>query len=144
MSNEKKLSQNVILPWGDDNAYINMTDEAKELLSQYLQWCDECSKVRDFSCSEADAKQCNEKKRELLSRILDITDTRTVCVVVGGRSERIPITRHIFRVSEDAENRLEELKAEYYDDYAQLPDDEFHFFRGLHRAQAYGASLRSV
>lgn len=133
----------VILPWGDDNAYTNMTDEAKELHRQYLQWCDECSKAYDFSCSGADAKQCKEKKRELLSRILDITDTRTFCVVVSSafKARYIPIVRHIFRVSDDAESRLDELKAEYYADYAQLSHDEFHFFKGLHRAQAYEKSL---
>ncbi|EGC01597.1 hypothetical protein CUS_4708 [Ruminococcus albus 8] len=45
--------------------------------------------------------------------------------------------RHIFRVEEDAVNRLEELKEEYYETYAEQPCDSFNFFRGLHRAQAY-------
>ena len=46
-------------------------------------------------------------------------------------------------VEEEAVNRLEELKEEYYETYTKLPDDNFCFFRGLHRAQAYAEKFVS-
>ena len=87
--------------------FENMTDEAEEL-----------------------------RKEELLNRIYDITDTRCMCVVTA-KEDDIPCVRHVFRVSEDAEKRLDELKKEYYSDYTQLTTDEFHFFTGYHRADAF-------
>ena len=43
--------------------------------------------------------------------------------------EGYPI-RHIFHVVDDADQRLEEVKEEYYQDYAKLSGDEFLFFIG--------------
>lgn len=124
------------------NAYGNMNSEAKELRRQYLQFCDECSKAHDFTCSGADAKACKEKKNEILKMMLDISDIRLFCVVTN-KNEHIPCVRHIFRVEEQALSRFEELKEEYYETYAKLPDDNFCFFRGLHRAQAYAEEFMS-
>lgn len=77
-----------------------------------------------------------EKSHEVLIKMLDICDTRLFCVVTSNEH-----VRHIFRVAEDAVNRLEELKEEYYETFTKLPDDNFIFFRGLHRAQAYAEKI---
>lgn len=119
-------------------AYRNMTDEAKELYRRYKQWCDECPKAYDFTCSGASAERCRQEKRKLLLQMLDITDTRKFCVVTAQKGYPV---RHIFPVSADAEEHLEELKTEYYTGYARLPYDEFHFFIGLHRAQAFAEAF---
>lgn len=121
------------------NAYGNMNSEAKELRRQYSQLCDE---YYDPACSGADEKACKEKKDEILKKMLDISDTCLFCVVTNN-NEHIPCVRHIFRVEEEAVNRLEELKEEYYETYTKLPDDNFCFFRGLHRAQAYAEKFVS-
>jgi len=115
------------------NAYGNMNSEAKELRRQYSQLCDE---YYDPACSGDDEKACKEKKNEILKKMLDISDTRLFCVVTN-KNEYLPCVRHIFRVEEEAVNRFEELKEEYYEIYEKCPDDNFCFFRGLHRAQAY-------
>lgn len=124
----------VIIDWG--KPLINMTDEAKELLRQYNQFCDECSKAHDFTCSGADAVKCNEKKRKLRYDIYEIADTRRICVVTSNE-DNIPCVRHVFRVSDDAEKRIDTLKAEYYADYQKLSTDEFHFFTGSYKAEAF-------
>lgn len=58
-----------------DNALENMPDEAKDLYRQYKQYCDECSKAHDFTCSGADAKACEAKKKNLLNRIFNLAPT---------------------------------------------------------------------
>ena len=68
----------------------------------------------------------------LKERFLDLVDTRRFCVVVNSMG-----VRHCFPVTEDAQERLEDLKKEYYSDYTEITDDEFHFFIGLHRAQKF-------
>jgi hypothetical protein len=57
------------------NTFDNMPDEAKELYRQYKQYCDECSKAHDFTCSGADVKACEAKKKNLLDRVLDLANT---------------------------------------------------------------------
>lgn len=119
--------------------FINKTDTAKELMRQYVQFCDRCPKAYDFTCSGENARECDEKKQALLDSIYDITDTRRMCVVTS-REQNIPCVRHIFRVSEDAKDRLEDVKSEYYADYKSLDTDEFHFFTGYHNAEAFAQS----
>lgn len=119
------------------NAYSNMNEEAKDLRRQYLQLCDE---YYGPACSGADEKDVKKKKDSILKKMLDISDIRVFCVVTNN-DENIPCVRHIFRVEEDAASRLEELKEEYYETYARLKNDSFHFFRGLHRAQAYAETV---
>lgn len=48
----------------------NETDylDAKELYGQYTQFCMECPKAYDFTCSGADSKRCEEKKAEILNK----------------------------------------------------------------------------
>lgn len=43
-------------------------------------------------------------------------------------------------VSDDAEEHIDELKAEFYAAYTKCLDDEFRFFKGLHRALEYAES----
>ncbi len=124
----------VIIDWG--KPLVNMTDEAKELLRQFNQYCDECSKAHDFTCSGADAVECDRKKNKLLRDLYDIADTRRICVVTSNE-DNLPCVRHVFRVSDDAEQRLDELKAEYYADYQKLSTDEFHFFTGYYNAEDF-------
>ena len=114
------------------NAYCNMTNEAKELYEQYHRLRDHYYFYSYNLGANAEAKFYEEKSHEVLIKMLDICDTRLFCVVTGNEH-----VRHIFRVEEEAVNRLEELKEEYYETYTKLPDDNFCFFRGLHRAQAY-------
>lgn len=47
-----------------DNAALS----AQEAYRQYMQFCDECSKAHDFTCSGADAAKCEAAKEELLKR----------------------------------------------------------------------------
>ena len=51
---------------------MNLTDEVKELQRQYEQFCNDCPKAYDFTCSGANAKVCEEKKNEILKKILKI------------------------------------------------------------------------
>lgn len=111
----------VIMDWG--NAYENMTPEAiiiKKKLSAETLTSQEEKIIRDI----------------LFQHLLDITDTRKICVVVSNE-DNIPCIRHIFRVEVDAEKRLDELKKEYYQDYAKLPSDKFVFFTGYHKAEEF-------
>ena len=64
------------------NAFENIPDEAKELYRQYKQYCDECSKAYDFTCSGADAKACETKKRTCLIVLL------TLLMLTFQRKER--------------------------------------------------------
>lgn len=68
----------------------------------------------------------------LSERFLDLVDTRRFCVVVNSMG-----VRHCFPVTEDAQEHLKDLKKEYYSEYTESPDDEFHLFIGLHRAQRF-------
>lgn len=77
-----------------------------------------------------------EQRRKIKNEIYDSIDKRRICVVtaeteVGGG------VRQIFRVTEDAENRMDELKKAYYSICDRLDTDEFHFFTGLHNAQKW-------
>lgn len=110
------MTEVYIAEWG--SPYENMTPEAVRLRNELL------------------ARGTGEEQTELLHRIWDITDTRRFCIVTS-REDGIFCLRHIFRVTDSAEEHLEELKAEYYKDYAQLPTDEFHFCTGYHRAVKY-------
>ena len=110
------------------NAYCNMTNEAKELYEQY-------HRLRDYYYfysfnlgANAEAKFYEEKSHEVLIKMLDICDTRLFCVVTGNEH-----VRHIFRVEEDAVNRLEELKEEYYETYTEQPCDSFNNFTSIRK-----------
>lgn len=107
----------IIKDWG--NAYTHRTPESDALMT----------KIRKGGLS-------SEEEEALQQQILDITDTRKICVVVSNE-DNIPCIRHIFRVEVDAEKRLDELKKEYYQDYAKLPSDKFVFFTGYHKAEEF-------
>jgi hypothetical protein len=49
-------------------------DEVEELQKQYEQFCNNCSKAHDFTCSGANAKACEEKKNEILKKIFEIKE----------------------------------------------------------------------
>ena len=107
----------VIMDWG--SAYTHRTPESDALMT----------KIRKGGLS-------SEEEEALQQQILDITDTRRICVVISNE-DNIACIRHIFRVEDDAERRLDELKNEYYQDYAQLQTDKFMFFTGYHRAETF-------
>lgn len=44
----------------------NMEDTEKYRL--YMQWCNECPKAHDFTCSGVDAKKCEQEKQKLLTK----------------------------------------------------------------------------
>lgn len=115
----------IIIEWG--NAFRNMTSEAIKLKQEYLKNKDNMSTA---------------ERKEFLRQIWDITDTRKFCVVTT-KKDGIAYVRHIIRVTDNAELKLNELKAEYYKDYSKYPTDEFHFFIGLHKANEYQESIRS-
>lgn len=128
----------IIKSWNSHNAYENMTSEAKEMLDRYNHWCDECTaRGGKFICKQKKNAPCRVRKDKLRIDILDITDTRTVCVVFDKKTATV---RQFVMVSDDAEERVDELKAEFYATYAECPDDEFRFFKGLHRALKYAES----
>lgn len=104
-----------MMDWG--TAFETQSLEADRLRAEYIASSDEMPE---------------EKRNELLHRILEALDQRKFCVVTA-EEDGIFCVRHIFRVSDDAESRLEELKAEYYEDYSQLRTDKFFFFKGYHR-----------
>lgn len=87
------------------NAYCNMTNEAKELYEQYHRLRDHYYFYSYNLGANAEAKFYEEKSHEVLIKMLDICDTRLFCVVTGNEH-----VRHIFRVEEEAVNRLEELE----------------------------------
>ena len=89
---------------------------------------EEALRLRDRMKATTDPKELECLKR----RFYDLVDTRTVCVTTAHG-----MVRHCFCVSDDAPDNLELLKQEYYEIYSQLPDDEYHFFVGLHRAQDF-------
>ena len=47
--------------------------EAHELFRQYMQFCSECPKAHDFTCSGANAAACEVKKQSLLQKIKNIS-----------------------------------------------------------------------
>ena len=53
---------------------MNSTDEVKELQRQYDQFCNDCPKAYDFTCSGANVKICEEKKNEILKKIFERKD----------------------------------------------------------------------
>lgn len=107
----------VIMDWG--SAYTHRTPEVDSLMKR----------IRKGNLS-------SEEEKSLQEQILDIADTRKICVVISNE-DNIACIRHIFRVADDAEQRLDELKNEYYQDYAQLQTDRFLFFTGYHRAAEF-------
>ena len=55
-----------------DEKYIEKGKEiqnmqAAEKYRLYMQWCNECPKAYDFTCSGADAKKCEQEKQKLLT-----------------------------------------------------------------------------
>lgn len=44
---------------------MNLTNEVKELQRQYEQFCNNCPKAYDFTCSGADAKACEEQIEQI-------------------------------------------------------------------------------
>lgn len=48
------------------NEIQSMTDAEKYRL--YMQWCNECPKAHEFTCSGADAKKCEQEKQKLLAK----------------------------------------------------------------------------
>jgi hypothetical protein len=48
-----------------DKEIQNMQDTEKYRL--YMQWCNECPKAHNFTCSGADAKKCEQEKQKLLT-----------------------------------------------------------------------------
>ena len=128
----------IIKAWGAGSAYQNLTPEARVMLSKWQMWCDGCvTGEYDFSCKGDENANCRIGRRRLLNDILDITDTRTVCVVFDKKTATV---RQFVMVSDDAEEHIDELKAEFYAAYTKCPDDEFRFFKGLHRALEYAES----
>ena len=129
----------IIKDWSSHNAYQNMTPEAKALLGKYNHWCDECTASKGkFICKEKKNASCRVRKEKLRIDILDITDIGTVCVVFD---KKMATVRRFLIVSDDAEERLDELKDEFYAANARCPDDEFRFCKGLHRALEYAESV---
>ena len=115
------MKMSFICEWGKPTC--NMNDEAKKLFAEYK------TEKTDMS-----------RRNELLRMIYNITDTRMFCVVIDCTNNLI---RHIVRVTDEAETRLEDFKKEYYLTYtqAQHPSDRFYFFRGFHRATEFTDTL---
>ena len=53
---------------------MNLTNKVKDLQRQYEQFCNDCSKAYDFTCSGTNAKVCEEKKNKILKKILEIKE----------------------------------------------------------------------
>lgn len=96
-----------------DEGYPVVSDEAKQL------------RARLSLASPEDVPAIKKK-------LYDLIDRRLFCVVVNKECDMI---RHILRVSDDACNRLAEVKASYYQEYTRCDSDDFRFVRGLHNAQ---------
>ena len=105
----------VIREWGSPFEKIN--DEVRKLRQQWL-----------------DAPEGKEKE-QLEMKLFDLADKRKFCIVTNNAEPKC--VRHILRVSDDAEQHLDELKAEYYADYNKLSCDEFHFIVGWHKVNEY-------
>ena len=44
-------------------------EEKENLIRKYMQWCQDCPKAYDFTCSGASAKKCEEEKEKLLKDV---------------------------------------------------------------------------
>lgn len=110
----------------------------KNLFDEYRSWCDSCPQIHDHKCSGEDAEKCRKKKHDLLMKIYEIMDKRTFCVVTNSQYK---VVRHIMQVTDNASDNLPLLKKEYYEIYAVLDGDEFHFFTGLQNAQNFACDF---
>lgn len=108
------------LPWMED--YLKINEETEQLWKRYDLWCSDCGNVgncKNYRCQEL-RKNCKldfyrkaDKRKMLLVR-------NKLCGVI--------FTRHIIHVVDNAEERLEEVKEDYYSNYVEIPGDEFLFF----------------
>lgn len=83
-------------------------------------------------------KKCRKKKHDLLMKIYEIMNKITFCVVTNSQYK---VVRHIMQVTDNASDNLPLLKQEYYEIYAVLDGDEFHFFTGLQNAQNFACDF---
>ena len=77
---------------------------------------------------------------QLQNKFYDSIDQRKFCIVTN--KNLLGCIRHVIRVSDDADEHLEEFKHEYYTDYTAIPGDEFYFMIGYHNVNAYLAEYR--
>ena len=117
--------------------YVN-DPVTRNLFDEYKSRCDSCSQIHDHKCSGEDAEKCRKKKHDLLMKIYEIMDKRIFCVVTNSQYK---VVRHIMQVTDNAPDDLQLLKQEYYEIYAVLDGDEFHFFTGLQKAQNFACDF---
>lgn len=48
-----------------------MTDEKNEAIRKFMQYCNECPKASDFTCSGADAAKCLKEREEELRKVIN-------------------------------------------------------------------------
>lgn len=112
----------IFLSWME--GYPILDDTTRYLLEQYESWCSACG--QSGNCENY---HCRELKEQIKIQFYRKADKRKM-LLVRNKIFDIVTVRHIFHVVDDADQRLEEVKEEYYQDYAELPGDEFLFFTG--------------
>ena len=48
--------------------YMEKCEQDAEKYRLYMQWCNDCPKAYDFTCSGADVKKCEQEKQKLLTK----------------------------------------------------------------------------
>ena len=112
----------IFLSWME--GYPILDDKTRYLLEQYESWCSACGKS-----GNCENYHCQGLKEQIKIEFYRKADKRKM-LLVRNKIFDIVTVRHIFHVVEDADQRLEEVKKEYYQNYTKLPGDEFLFFTG--------------
>ena len=69
-----KLQEETTISKTKRNVSETADSEAHELFRRYMQFCSECPKAHDFTCSGADAAACEAKKQSLLENLKKISE----------------------------------------------------------------------
>lgn len=112
----------IFLSWME--GYPILDDKTRYLLEKYESWCSDCGKS-----GNCENYHCQELKEQIKIEFYRKADKRKM-LLVRNKIFDIVTVRHIFHVVEDVDQRLEEVKKEYYQNYTELPGDEFLFFTG--------------
>ena len=68
-----KFQKETTISKKERNVSETADSEAHELFRQYIQFCSECPKAHDFTCSGADVAACEAKKQSLLEKLKNIS-----------------------------------------------------------------------
>lgn len=64
------MKEDFVMGYKHEEKYIEKVKEIQSIQDAekyrlYMQWCDECPKAHNFTCSGADAKKCEQEKTKV-------------------------------------------------------------------------------